>query len=113
MEDSTYKKAMHWIGTGRVGMSSKTMWNCLIGNENFQIYHPCDPDDFSRCYKLLEAVPEWKQELHKLKPLSKAWGNLVDNWERLTEMYELNTKENWVNSKKIGMFDFMQTVIEK
>ena len=88
------------------------MWNCLIGNSNFPVNIPYDPDDFSRCYKLLEAVPEWKSKLHKLKPLSNQWRKLVDNWDKLTEMYELNTKENWKNSKKIGMYEFMQTLIK-
>jgi hypothetical protein len=106
------QKAMWWIDNGRVGSSSKTMWSCLMGNYNFPVNIPYDPDDFSRCYKLLEAVPEWKSQLHKLKPLSKQWSNLVDNWDKLTEMYELNTKENWKNSKKIGMYDFMQTLIK-
>lgn len=105
------QKAMWWIDYGHVGSSSKTMWSCLMGNPKFPVNIPYDPDDFSRCYKLLEAVPEWKLELHKLKPLSKEWSNLVDNWDKLTEMYELNTKENWKNSKKIGMYEFMQTLI--
>lgn len=106
------EKALWWIANGHVGMSSKTMWNCLMGNTNFEVNHPYDPDDFSRCYKLLQAVPEWKTQLHKLKPLSTAWSNLVDNWDKLTEMYELNEKQNWKNSNKIGMYDLMQTLIE-
>lgn len=105
------QKAMWWIANGETGMSSKTMWNCLIGHKDFRINHPYDPADFSRCYKLLQAVPEWKTELHKLKPLSKEWSNLVDNWDKLTEMYELNHKENWKNYKKIGMHVLMQSLI--
>ncbi len=105
------EKAMWWIANGHIGMSSKTMWLCLMGEKIERISHPYDPDDFSRCWKLLEAVPEWKLELNKLKPLSKAWSNLVDNWTKLTEMYELNTKEKWENSEKIGMYEFMQTLI--
>lgn len=87
---SIIEKAMWWINNGQVGHSSKTMWNCLIGNKNFPVYHPYDHDDFSRCYKLLVAVPEWQSQLHKLKSLSKTWSNIVDNWDMLTEMYETN-----------------------
>lgn len=105
------EKAMWWIANGETGMSSKTMWNCLMGNSKFPVNHPYDPDDFSRCWKLLEAVPEWKTELHKLKPLSRAWSNLVDNWDKLTAMYEQNKKEQWKNSKQIGMYEFMGTLI--
>ena len=105
------EKAMWWIANGETGMSSKTMWNCLLGNTNFPINHPYDPDDFSRCYKLLQAVPEWKTELYKLKPLSMAWNNLVENWDKLTEMFEENRRTDWKNSNKIGMYEFMQTLI--
>lgn len=109
---SPQEKAMWWIGNGHVGMSSKTMWNCLIGNKSYPINHPYDPDDFSRCYKLLEAVPEWKAELHKLKPLSEAWSNLVDNWDKLTAMYEENKRTNWKEYKRIGMYELMESLIE-
>ena len=54
---------------------------------------------------------KWRSQLHKLKPLSIQWSNLVDNWDKLTEMYEQNKKENWKNADKIGMYEFMQTLI--
>lgn len=101
------EKAMWWIANGHVVMSSKTMWNCLMGNKNFEINHPYDPDDFSRCWKLLEAVPEWETELHKLKQLSKAWSNLVDNWDKLNEYFIDMQKVKKAN----GMYEFMQTLI--
>jgi hypothetical protein len=107
-EKPTREKALFWYNHGHVGMSSKTMFHCLMGHEDFEINHPHDPDDFSRCYKLLEQVPEWKNELHKLKPLSKQWSNLVDNWPKLTELYEFMCSEN-VN---VGMYEFMQTLIK-
>ena len=105
------ERAMWWIANGEHGMSSETMWNCFMKNKAFPINHPYDPDDFSRCYKLLEAIPEWKTELHKLKQLSGEWSSLVDNWDKLTEMFEENIKTDWKNSKKIGMYEFMQTLI--
>lgn len=112
MTEETYKKAMWWIANGEIGASSKTMWNCLMNNEVFPINYPYDPSDFSRCYKLLEIVPEWNNDLYKLKGLSKEWNNLIDNWNKLTEMYEENEKTNWKEHKRIGMYDFMQTLIE-
>lgn len=109
---SVKEKAMFWISNGETGMSSKTMWNCFMGNINYPINHPYDPDDFKRCWKLLNTVPEWKSEIHKLKPLSRQWSNLVDNWDKLTEMYEENLRTDWKNYKKIGMYEFMQTLIQ-
>jgi len=104
-------KALWWITNGNVGMSSKTMWLCFMNQPIQRIYHPYDPDDFSRCYKLLESVPEWKERILELSKLSTPWKNLAENWVKLTEMYEQNINENWKNSDKIGMYEFMQTLI--
>lgn len=109
---SVKEKAMFWFRYGELGASSLTMWRCLIGNEVGEISHPYDPDDFSRCYKLLETVPEWKLELDKLKALSPEWYLLVKNWDTLTEMFEKNQAEKWKNSKEIGMFEFMQKILD-
>ena len=105
------ERAMWWISNGETGMSSKTMWNHFMGNKNFPVNHPWDPDDFSRCYKLLEAIPEWKSRMPELKALSGPWSNLVDNWQTLTEMYEQNKKENWKNVDKIGMHVLMNKLV--
>lgn len=110
--DDIYKRAMRWIAVGEKGMSSEAMWGCFMGSGVPKTAHPYDPDDFKRCYKLLEAVPEWKSEMHKLKSLSREWSNLVDNWDKLTEMFERNVREDWKNYKEIGMYEFMQTLIE-
>lgn len=108
---NTHEKAMWWIMNGEVGLSSKTMWACLHGEEKFPIYYPYYPDDFSRCYKLLETIPEWKSELSKVRALSSAWEALIDNWSTLTSMYEENVKNDWYTSKEIGMYDFMQKLL--
>lgn len=106
---SIQEKANWWIANGRHGMSSKTMWACFMGQTDFRVNYPHDPDDFSRAYKLLQAVPEWKapEFLNMLKPLCKQWNNLIENWDELTKMYEQNDKEDWKNSKKIGMYELM------
>lgn len=108
---SVEEKAMWWIANGRIGLSSKTMWLCFMNQKIERISHPYDPDDFSRCYALLEAVPEWRERILELGKLSKEWKKLSENWDKLTEMFEQNRKENWVNSDKIGMYEFMQTLI--
>lgn len=108
-----HENANWWLINGEQGTSSKTMFKYLGNTDITKGYecHPYDPDDFKRCYKLLQAVPQWKSELHKMKSVSTAWSNLVDNWDKLTEMYEQNEKEEWKNYKKIGMYEFMQTLI--
>ena len=97
-------RAYHWVFKGETGLSSKTMWNCFMAVERgYPINIPHDPDDFSRCYKLLEALPEWKSQISKLKRLSPEWERLVDNWDELTSMWE---------KKDAGMYKFMRKLID-
>lgn len=111
MDEGTLSRANWWMANGHIGMSSKTMWSHFMGVKGFPVNHPYDPDDFSRCYKLLQTVPEWKDRVSELAILSEEWEGLAENWNKLTEMYEENERTEWKNAKKIGMFDFMQTLI--
>lgn len=102
-------KANWWMANGERGISSETIWHTITGTpirSRFGEMPPSDPDDFRRCFLLLKAVPEWKAKLHLLKPLSKTWSNLVDNWDKLTEMLEEQMKTKKAN----GMYEFMQTL---
>jgi hypothetical protein len=96
-----------WIVNGSVGISSKTIWAVLQGIET-NGDKPYDPDDFSRCYKLVKECNILQEDLEKVARTLPYWKPYIDNWEKLTEMYEQNDKENWVNSKKIGMYELMQ-----
>lgn len=110
-EWSVAHKAAFWFRNGERGASSEAMFFCLMDKPGRKD-HPYDPDDFSRCYKLLQAVPEWKSELHKLKTLSPVWDKLVDNWEILTRMFEENERTKWKNHKNVGMYDLMKALVE-
>lgn len=101
------QRADWWIEHGEIGLSSRTIWTRLTGRPVFEVNHPHDPDDFERCHKLLEAVPEWKTQLDKLRTLSPQWNNLVEKWHVLTELYlqQIKTKED------NGMYEFMQRLI--
>lgn len=101
------KRAEWWLKNGETGLSSMTMWSFFMGNKSFGISYPHDPDDFKRCYKLLEAVPEWKERILEIKVLCPEWSNLADNWDTLTKMYEQNVEEKWENHEKIGMYQLM------
>ena len=104
-------KAMWWKNgmNGERGTSSEAMWqvfnychslhNTVHGAVHLPtnligLSHPHDPNDFRRCYLLLKTVPEWKTHLHHMKKVSRVWSNLVDNWDKLTEMLETAMKEN-------------------
>ena len=101
-----------WIVNGRIGISSKTMWAILQGIE-YVGDKPYDPDDFSRCYKFVKLCNITEQDLQKISRTLPYWKPYIDNWQKLTEMYEQNDKEKWLNSKKIGMYEFMQELRTK
>jgi len=108
MSLSERNRAIWWISkmNGEHGVSSEVMWRIFfhgtarIGDDSI---HPSDPDDFRRCHLLLEAVPEWRDRMDLLKPLSPVWARLVENWDKLTEML----KEQMAG-KKNDMYKFMK-----
>lgn len=105
---SIERKAAFWLQHGERGMSSETMFGVISGlSLGHRASHPYDPDDFRRCYLLLKAVPEWREKLPMLRPVSKAWSNLVDHWDELTSMLE----EMMAGKKSSAMYDLMQKLI--
>ena len=98
-----------WLLNGEYGASSKNMFTVLSGG-HAKLWTPADPDDFKRCSQLLEAVPQWRSELHKLKPISEAWSKLVDNWDKLEAML-VEARELWAKGKGAEeMFTFMKSL---
>ena len=108
--------AYFWLANGEHGMSSKAIWHCCMGKiQSHGKSHPYDPDDFSRCYKLFETVPEWREKKYVdlISAMSPQWANLMLHWDELTKMYEENKRTNWKNSDKIGMYELMQKLIKQ
>jgi hypothetical protein len=58
---------------------------------------PYDQEDFGRCHRLLEKMPEFKVRIEELSQISAQWAALIENWEKLTAIYfsdpESMTKE--------------------
>lgn len=98
MSQDAASRALWWYENGERGVSSDTIFAVLVdvkGDITRQkikqrspsdFGHPRDPDDFKRCHKLLEAVPELREEMGRMKCISKVWDRLVDHWDKLTEM---------------------------
>lgn len=78
-----------WLMSDDTGVSSKTMAAVLCGVPYAlnRRHHPSDPDDFGRCHRFLEAVPEARAKLVEMKRASSVWSNLVDSWDELTALY--------------------------
>jgi len=107
-------KPEQWIINGRVGTSSKTIWAVMMDailpsrkhSRDYSVPH--DPDDFSRCWKLLVFFPEWKERLLEVAKVFPAWVGFVREWDKLTAMYEALLAEDKHYSRE--MYDFMQTL---
>lgn len=107
---SVEARASLWMMQGETGMSSKAIWSMMMTG-TAKNHFPYDPDDFSRCYKLLKAIPEWRKRMDAMRPISSAWNNLVEHWDELTAMFEENERTEWKKSKKIGMYERMNELI--
>jgi hypothetical protein len=84
---SLEKRIVWWWEFGERGASSECIWNHMLGLSKSTYYVPSDADDFKRCYKLLLVVPEWREQLEKMKAVSDEWSYLVGCWDRLEELY--------------------------
>lgn len=87
---STPHSLAKWLMSDDTGASSKTMAAVMF---DFEIsflrgsYFPLDASDFGRCVRFLEAVPEARERLPRMKQVSAKWAVLVDCWDELTALY--------------------------
>ena len=81
-----------WLRTDDTGRSSKAMAYhichipMIYASEDLRAY-PRDPEDFGRCHRFLEAVPQARLNLGMMGPVSAIWSRLVDEWDSLTAIY--------------------------
>ena len=103
-------KILTWLGTGQVGASSKAMALCIAGVKG-GISHPYDPDDLNRCLLFLEAVPEAREHLGKLRKLSPTWANLVDRWGEVEASFLDEVGRNWCKARSAPKtYDLMKAI---
>lgn len=108
--------AMKWLTMGSKGISSQTMFSVCTGLNimgGWHYDHPFDSDDFSRCYDVYKSVPEVRENLNKLREVSNAWNNLIDNWDILCSKFEENTRTNWRMAKDIGLQKLIRELTRK
>lgn len=104
---SEEENARWWMENGEHGISSVTMFNALsdqLSIPSRQSSPPSDPCDFLRCFKLLQAVPQFRLKLGRLRQRGKVWNNLVENWETLEGMLA----EQMETKKPNGMYELMK-----
>jgi hypothetical protein len=82
-----------WLKSGRVGISSKTIY--AVFTNNWEILQrgkdggnaPMDSDDFGRCVFLLDRYPAWRGELSRVAEACKEFAPLVPVWAELEHLY--------------------------
>ena len=73
-----------WLNSDDTGISS--LWMAAVLSGGTSTYgHPRDVDDFCRCMRLLEAVPEFASRLDELRGRSDEWDALLDRWGAITD----------------------------
>lgn len=101
------QKAIEWIGTHRMGISSRTMWCALMGispddvySGNFDIPHDCD--DFSRCFDLVEFAEVTNEDLLKIPVVFPYWKPIIEIWSELVNAYVIHSGRVYdlLNSKR-------------
>lgn len=97
--DRTMKdKILQWYATGQRGASSEAMAACFLGYPS-DGSSPCDPADLNRCLLFLDMVPEARQKMDELRPLSPTWNKLVDRWDELELAFYDEVGVDWCKAR--------------
>lgn len=76
-------KLLLWFATGETGLSSKSMAKAVMGVKNDEIYPPYDVGDFTRCAKLVKAIPEILDHRDTIAKLSPEWNAIMGSWDQI------------------------------
>ena len=108
MKLSRREREEWWLRNGEHGMSSESIFANLssIKFSGPVTSYPHDSSDFGRCYALLQIVPEFKTEFKNMRKASPMWSKFVDNWDKLTDMYETSLK----TGKAPGMYELIKEI---
>lgn len=92
-------RAAKWIAGRDTGLSSKAIWATMMGVKGEREY-PSDPSDIGRCFRLLEAMPEWKARLGEMRAVSPYWAALVERWQEIRDSMDREVGIDWSKGEK-------------
>ena len=95
------EKIIEWFANGEVGASSRVMASTVSGAKATDGSYPSDPADFNRCLLFLDAVPEARGELHKLKAVNSHWEKLIERWLEVEISFLAEVGRNWSKAKSV------------
>ncbi len=90
LDTSIGTRANWWVNRGAIGTSSLTIWAVFTGlsNPHGRSAYPLDPDDFSRCRKLLDLIPEWRNDLALVAAKHPWFQPFADRWDEFDRLYD-------------------------
>lgn len=93
-------KIMNWLANGETGISSDAIAFKMSGVINGRTFltHPIDPDDFKRCLKLINLIPEIRPRLSEMREISPEWNALIEHWSDVETSFMSEVAE-WLTVK--------------
>jgi len=98
---------LRWLLTEPVGSSSKAMAAASIGMPSSGA-HPHDPDDLSRCLRLLQCAPGVRDRMSMVAAMNPAWTALVARWGEIETLAVHEGVDAWAVSRR--RFEFKPAV---
>ena len=81
------ERCKEWLKSKGTGASAQCIYDFFATGYVVFCSYPHDADDFGRCLKLLEVVPEWEARLSELSEIEgvhgEVWAKLAEEWEVL------------------------------
>jgi len=108
-------KILQWLATGETGVSSRAIafQMCGIEKENLFYTYPFDPDDFKRCLKLINLIPEIRPRLDEMRPISIEWDAIIEHWREVEDCFMGEVSEwlkNDYSKKAHKTFELMRKI---
>lgn len=105
------RKILKWMGGScGVGLSSKAIALAALGEIPSEPNYPHDPDDFSRCRRLLSNIPFTKLGLERLAAEGgTVWKALVERWDDIEIQFVESEACGWKDNGKC--YHLMRSII--
>lgn len=88
MNANATQRLVTWLAGHDTGTSSKTMALVALGAEEGDFDAPHDHDDFGRCKRLADAVPEIRERFDAIGKACPTFRGILEEWDSLCEQYE-------------------------
>ena len=82
------ERAGWWIARGEHGVSSETIYAVFAVARPRRSDVPHDPDDFRRCRRLLDLMPEWRSRIEEVALAYPWYRPFTDRWDEMDRLWD-------------------------